>query len=61
MPKEQERQLAPVEIEKWLGLVKNSSPLATPPGAASDQRNICCLTPGILQVRAGLRDVVFEN
>lgn len=61
MPKEQERQLAPVEIEKWLGVVKNASPISLPPGAAKNQTNICSLSPGILQTRGGMRDVVFEN
>lgn len=62
MPKEQERQLPPVEIDKqWMGLVLNSSPLAVPPGGATKQNNVCCLSPGILQTRGGIRDVVFEN
>jgi len=32
MPKGEERQLPPVAIEKWLGLIKNASPLSVPTG-----------------------------
>lgn len=61
MPKGEERQLPAVEIEKWIGLVKNASPLVIPPGGAQVQVNLCAITHGILQTRGGLRDVSFEN
>lgn len=43
------------------GLVVNADPRDLPDGAATDQRNACCLTPGQLDVRGGIAEVTFED
>jgi hypothetical protein len=49
------------EAADFAGLVTNADPRDIPPGAAQEQVNICCISPGELQVRLGYREVVFDQ
>lgn len=46
-----------ITIEKWSGLVTNSSPYALPPGAAVTQVNLQVINPGQLVCRKGATNV----
>lgn len=55
--------LAPesVEIRDFLGLMTRLDPYNEPPGGARVQINLTCVTPGDLRLRAGMREVTFED
>lgn len=48
-----------IVIDKWTGLVTNSSPYAKPPTAAATQVNLQSLAPGELVSRQGMTSVIF--
>lgn len=50
-----------ITIEKWSGLVTNSSPYALPPGAAVTQVNLQVINPGQLVCRKGATVVSFAT
>lgn len=49
-----------VEIMDFPGMITNLDERDLPPGAASEQVNVCSLIGGELQVRRGIREVTFE-
>lgn len=61
MAKSGEHQVPPVEIDAWRGMFSNVSPQAIPAGGTQKQINVASFSPGILETRAGARDVSFEN
>lgn len=50
-----------VQIVDFPGLVLNSDPRDTPPGAAQVQTNVASVALGELQVRRGYRPVSFDE
>lgn len=52
---------ATVTMGDFPGLMTNVDPRDLPPGAAYEQVNCCSIITGELTVRAGLRQVSFEN
>lgn len=48
-------------IEKWAGLITNSSPYAVAPGAGVSQVNFQCARPGELSARSGQTAVSFTT
>lgn len=50
-----------MKAKQWAGLVTNASPYILPPGAAVAQDNLHCRTPGQLEVRDGMRKVLFSG
>lgn len=50
-----------IMLEDFPGLMTNVDPFDEPPGAAEIQVNCCSITLGELRVRAGYREVKFEN
>lgn len=50
-----------VVADDFPGLITNSDSSDIPPGAAEIQVNITCVRFGELQVRRGLRQIVFEG
>lgn len=50
-----------VEFKDFLGMASNVNPNDVGPGAAQDQRNVCCIRQAELQVRKGLAEVTFED
>ena len=57
-----EKPLNKVRIRDFTGLVSNRGPFVTKgPGAATVQKNCRSISPGILEVRNGMRKVNFES
>lgn len=56
-----QRAKTKVEIRDFPGLQVNVDPEDIPPGASQKQVNACSISIAELQVRAGYREVVFEN
>lgn len=54
------RPAVSIVIRDWTGLVSNRGPFVGKPGDAKVLTNLRCRTPGVLEVRAGLRPVKFE-
>lgn len=50
-----------IVVDKWSGLVTNSSPYALPPGAAVTQVNLQVINPGQLVCRQGATSVSFAT
>ena len=50
-----------VAIDQWRGLYTNADPHDLHPGASAEQTNIEIRSPGVLQVRKGIRPVTFAN
>lgn len=48
-----------MRVNKWGGLVTNSSPYTVPAGAAVEQVNLCTDVPGQLYTRGGMLPVLF--
>ena len=55
-----ERPQQTITIRDFTGLVSNRGPLVGKPGDARVLKNLRCRTPGVLEVRGGLRPVKFE-
>ncbi len=55
MPEEQ------TVAQDFSGLVLDVSPVALPPGAMVDQKNLTNTSRGVLKSRPGLRPVTFED
>ena len=54
------RPAVSIVIRDWTGLVSNRGPFVGKPGDAKVLTNLRCRTPGVLEVRAGIRPVKFE-
>lgn len=50
-----------IVIDKWTGLVTNSSPYARPATAAATQVNLQAIAPGELISRHGMTSVTFAT
>lgn len=47
-------------VEDFPGLLTNIDVRDLTPGAMEEQVNICSVTPGMLTVREGIQEVIFE-
>lgn len=54
-------QRGKVILEDFPGLMDNVDPFDSPPGAASIQVNCCSILLGELRVRAGYREIRFDQ
>jgi hypothetical protein len=61
MPQNSERQIPPVSINNFPGLMTNKNPHQIPPGGALEQVNATQRTDSQLDVRPGTRPISFEN
>jgi hypothetical protein len=50
-----------LRIREWKGLVSNRGPFFPQPGAAKVQINLRCISPGILEVRGGMRPLKYTR
>jgi hypothetical protein len=50
-----------MRVKKWAGRISNASPHVIPLGAAIDQNNVRAQNEGQLDVRPGMRTVLFSN
>ncbi len=61
MPHDVKTPRAAVQITDFLGLINNQDSRDIPPGAADEQVNAMCVKASELQVRGGLRQVIFDS
>lgn len=56
-----ERPKNTVRIREFGGLVSNRGPFSRKPGDTKTQVNLRCRSPGVLEVRNGMRKLNFET
>lgn len=56
-----ERTESTVKIRDFTGLVSNRGAFLHKPGDTKVQKNLRCRSPGILEVRNGMRKLNFET